>query len=60
MDNEVNEVDEVGALTIDGAIEELKIKQQERLNVIANADPVYCNIAGQIHALTAVKNKDVE
>ena len=50
---------EGGASTIDGAIAELKIKQQERLNVIANADPVYCNIAGQIHALTAVKDGDV-
>ena len=55
-----NEAEEVGASTIDGAIAELKIKQQERLNVIANADPVYCNIAGQIHALTAVRDGDVE
>lgn len=51
---EVNKPD-----TIEGAIEDLKVKQQERLNLIANSDPIYCNLAGQIHALLAVQNKDV-
>ena len=37
---------------VDHKLDELREAQQRRLNEIAQGDPVWCHLAGQIEALT--------